>query len=108
MSGRVNVAQIKLTPQSQDRRLHQVVSFPGKGLQETTSVARWKMRVSSVASFIRCLSANSARYRSVNCLLDSAALLCGEKSSGINRPRKLSGLIRKKPTSLIVQVPVCL
>src|SRR6266496_3142931 len=30
MSGRVNVTQIKLTPQLQDRRLHQVVSFPDK------------------------------------------------------------------------------
>ncbi len=129
MSGRVNVAQIKLTPQLQDRRLHQVVSFPDNRLQETTSVARWKMRVSSVASFIRCLSANSARYRSVNCLLDSAAILCGEKSSGINRQRCFRTksarafrqgcgsarngnvsplLIRKKPSSLIGQVAVCL
>ena len=129
MPGRVNVAQIKLTPQLQDRRLHQVVSFPDKGLQETISVARWKMRASSVASFIRCLSANSARYRSVNCLLDSAAILCGEKSSGINRQRCFRTnsarafrqgcgsarngnvsplLIRKKPSSLIGQVAVCL
>ena len=98
-------------------------------LQETTSVARWKMRVSSVASFIRCLSANSARYRSVNCLLDSAVILCGEKSSGINRQRCFRTnsarafrqgcgsarngnvsplLIRKKPSSLIGQVAVCL
>jgi hypothetical protein len=98
-------------------------------LQETTSVARWKMRVSSVASFIRCLSANSARYRSVNCMLDSAAILCGEKSSGINRQRCFRTnsarafrqgcgsarngnvsplLIRKKPNSLIGQVAVCL
>jgi len=119
----------KLTSQLQDRRLHQVVSFPDKALQETTSVARWKMRVSSVASFIRCLSASSARYRSVNCLLDSAAILCGEKSSGINRQRCFRTnsarafrqgcgsarngnvsplLIRKKPSSLIGQVAVCL
>jgi len=119
----------KLTSQLQDRRLHQVVLFPDKGLQETTSVARWKMRVSSVASFIRCLSASSARYRSVNCLLDSAAILRGEKSSGINRQRCFRTnsarafrqgcgsarngnvsplLIRKKPSSLIGQVAVCL
>jgi hypothetical protein len=43
--------------------------------------------VSSVASFMRFCSANSARYRSVNSLLDCAAIRCGEKSSGINRQR---------------------
>lgn len=106
-----------------------VRSEPRLRLQETSAIARWKMRVSSVASFIRCLSANSARYKSVNCLLDSAAILCGEKSSGINRQRCFrtnserafrqgsgsarSGnvsplLIRKKPSSLIGQVAVCL
>jgi hypothetical protein len=56
-------------------------------LQATTSMARCKMRVSRVASFIRCFSANSARYKSVNCLLDCAAIPFGEKSSGINRQR---------------------
>jgi len=86
------------------------------------------MRVSRVASFIRCFSANSARYKSVNCLLDCAAILWGEKSSGINRQRcfrtnserafrQVSAsarngnvsplLIRKKPSSLIGQVAVC-
>src|SRR6266404_8691347 len=83
------------------------------------------MRVSSVANFIRCFSANSARYKSVNCLLDRAATVRGEKSSGINRQlyfltnsdraaRQGCGsarngnvsplLIRKKPSSLIGQV----
>ena len=86
------------------------------------------MRVSKVASFIRCFSASSARYKSVNCLLDCAAILWGEKSSGINRQRcfrtnserafrQVSAsarngnvsplLIRKKPSSLIGQVAVC-
>ena len=109
------------------------VAFVGKrnaiALQETTSTARWEMRVSSVANFIRCFCANSARYKSVNCLLDCAVIFCGEKSSGINRQRcfrtnseraarqgcgsalkgKVSPLLmRKKPSSLIGQVAVCL
>ena len=98
-------------------------------LQETSAMARWEMRASSVASFIRCLSASSARYKSVNCLLDCASILWDEKSSGTNRQRCFrtnserafrqgSGsarngnvsplLILKKPSSLIGQVAVCL
>ena len=50
-------------------------------------MARCKMRASSVANFMRCRSASSARYISLNCALDCAGMLRAEKSSGTNRQR---------------------